>query len=426
MRRGIAAMGAIALTATLAACGGTTTTPASGDAMGSGAMAQSGADANQSAGGTTGELGTLTIWADDTRYPQLLQFAGDFTAATKIGLNVVQKPTADIAKEFITQVPTGNGPDIVVTAHDRLGQLVENGVVATADIAAVKDKFSPASVQGVTYGGQTYGVPYAVESVALVRNNKLTKDTPKTYDEMITSGKAANVERPFVVQAGANGEHDPYHLYAFQTSFGAPVFKQDADGSYTTELGMKGAEGTQFAEWMKAQGAAGVLDLAVTADIAKQLFLDGKTPYIVTGPWNVTAFREAGMDVSVLPIPSAGGKDAQPFVGVQAFFASQKSTNPLLVKQFMDYMSSEAGQQKMFDLGGRVPAMTSVAEKVSDPDLKAFAEVSGKGLPMPAIPAMSAVWKFWGATEGNIVAGKEAPADAWAAMVGNIEKAITK
>ena len=416
MRRGIAIMGAIALSATLAACG-------SADNK----TAMSGkADGAQSAAGTKGELGTITVWADDTRYPQLLEFSKDFTEKTKIGLNVVQKPTADITQEFITQVPTGNGPDVIVTAHDGLGQLVENGVVGTVDLGSAKADLAPAAVQGVTYGGQTYGMPYAVESVALIRNNKLTQDTPATFDDMIASGKATGAERPFVVQAGENGELDPYHVYAFQTSFGAPVFMQEADGSYTDQLGLKGPEGAAFAEWLKAQGGAGILDLSVSADIAKQTFLDGKAPYIVTGPWNTDAFRKAGMDISVLPIPSAGGKEAPPFVGVQAFFPSAKTENGLLVSKFMQYMGTKDVQQKMFDLGGRVPAMTSVAEGISDPDIKGFAEVSGKGVPMPAIPAMSAVWEFWGATEGNIVAGKEAPADGWTAMVSNIENTIKK
>ncbi len=60
-----------------------------------------------------------------------------------------------------------------------------------------------------------------------------------------------------------------------------------------------------------------MLDPAIDGDKAKQAFLDGKAPYMITGPWNTTAFTEAGMDISVLPIPSAGGQPAQPFVGVQ-------------------------------------------------------------------------------------------------------------
>ena len=37
-----------------------------------------------------------------------------------------------------------------------------------------------------------------------------------------------------LIQQGAD-VGDPYHLYPLQTSFGAPVFEQTADGSYTDD-----------------------------------------------------------------------------------------------------------------------------------------------------------------------------------------------
>ena len=111
MRRGIAALGALALVGTLAACGGGA--DQSGDAA-------SGAAEDQS--GTAG-VGTLTIWAADTRYGEMQEFAKDFTAETQIELSVVQKSESDMDQEFITQVPTGKGPDLIVMAHDKLDQL---------------------------------------------------------------------------------------------------------------------------------------------------------------------------------------------------------------------------------------------------------------------------------------------------------------
>ena len=62
---------------------------------------------------------------------------------------------------------------------------------------------------------------------------------------MISSGKTAGKQYPFVIQMGTEG--DPYHFYAFQTSFGAPVFNTNASGEYTSELAMGGSGGTDFA-----------------------------------------------------------------------------------------------------------------------------------------------------------------------------------
>ncbi len=404
MRRGIAALGVFAAVTALAACNnGTTSSSSSSD------------NSNDAAA-------TLTIWADDTRFTQVETIAQDFTAKTGVKVDVVQKSESDMDTEFTTQVPTGNGPDLIVMAHDKLGALVSNGVVAPVDLGEAKSQFADVAVKGVTYNGQTYGVPYAIESVALVRNNALTKDEPKTYDDMIASGKTAGKQYPFVIQMGAEG--DPYHFYGFQTSFGAPVFNMNADGEYTSELAMGGSGGTDYANWLKAQGDAGIISPSITADIAKQAFLDGQAPYMVTGPWNVTAFREAGKDVSVLPIPSAGTQAAQPFVGVQMFYQSAKSANPVAAKQFFNYLATPEAQTQMQKLGGRASAMPSVAEASDDQDIKDFSKVAESGALAPAIPAMGSVWNFWGQTEANIVSGAEAPAEGWATMITNINNAI--
>ena len=405
MRRGIAALGVLAAATALAACNnGTTPSSTSSDSASNDAVA------------------TLTIWADDTRYSQVESLAEDFTAKTSVKVNVVQKSESDMDTEFTTQVPTGNGPDLIVMAHDKLGALVANGVVAPVDLGEAKSQFSDVAVKAVTYNGQTYGVPYAVESVALVRNDALTTDTPTTYDDLISSGKASGVEYPFIIQMGDKG--DPYHFYAFQTSFGAPVFKTNSEGEYTAELAMNGSGGTEFANWLKAQGDAGIVSPSITGDIAKQKFLDGAAAYTVTGPWNVAAFRAAGMKVSVLPVPAAGSQAAQPFVGVQMFYQSAKSANPVAAKQFFNYLATPEAQTEMQKLGGRASAMPSVAQASDDQDIKDFSKVAESGALAPAIPAMGSVWNFWGQTEANIVSGAEAPADGWATMITNINNAI--
>ena len=404
MRRGIAALGVFAAATALAACSGNPT------------------PATNSSENSNETLATLTIWADDTRFAQVQSLAEDFTTSTGVAVNVVQKSEADMDTEFTTQVPTGNGPDLIVMAHDKLGALVANGVVAPVDLGEAKSEFSDVAVKAVTYNGQTYGVPYAVESVALVRNNALTQDTPTTYDDMIASGKKTGVDYPFIIQMGDKG--DPYHFYGFQTSFGAPVFNTNADGEYTSDLAMGATGGTEFATWLKAQGDAGIISPSITGDIAKQAFLDGKAAYTVTGPWNVAAFRDKGMDVSVLSVPAAGSQAAQPFVGVQMFYQSAKSANPVAAKQFFNYLATPEAQEEMQKLGGRASAMPSVAAKSDDQDIKDFSKVAESGALAPSIPAMGAVWNFWGQTEANIVTGTETPAEGWATMVTNINNAI--
>jgi arabinogalactan oligomer/maltooligosaccharide transport system substrate-binding protein len=410
MRRSIPVLAAtLGLALTLTACSGSD----SGDETTTAPSAEEGAE------------GSLTMWVDDTRIDSMRPVVEAFTEESGVDVELVQKATGDIGPDFVAQVPTGEGPDVIVSAHDGLGEWVNNGVVAPVELGEKTADFSESAISAMAYDGQTYGVPISIENIALVRNNALLPDTPAaTFDELVAQAKGAGTEFSVLVQQGE--ESDPYHLYPLQTSFGAPVFEQSADGSYTDTLTLGGEAGHAYAAYLAKLGQEKVLDLSVDGDKAKQAFLDGQAPYIITGPWNTTAFTEAGMDISVLPVPSAGGQPAQPFVGVQGVFISAKSENPVLANELVvNYLTTEEAQTALYEAGGRLPALTAAADKVDDPILQGFNEAGATGAPMPSIPAMSSVWSFWGATEAQIVGGQATdPAAAWDAMVANIQGAI--
>lgn len=369
------------------------------------------------------DAGTVTLWVDSNRFEEMQPIVDSFKEQTGITVDLIEKASDEIGDDFIAQVPTGEGPDMIVSAHDGLGGWVSNGVVAPLELGDAADSFVEVASAAMAYDGQYYGVPLSLENVALVRNNGLIGETEATtFDELIEEGESAGTEYSVLIQQGEGS--DPYHMYPLQTSFGAPVFAQNPDGSYTSELALGGDEGIAFAEYIAALGEDGVLDLAVDGSIAGQAFEDGEAPYIITGPWAIEAFEAAGIDVAVLPVPSAGGEDAQPFVGVQGLFISSNSDNALLANQFAQYLMTEEAQDALYQSSGRSPALQAAADKVDDPIIAGFNEAGANGAPMPAIPEMSAVWSFWGNTEAQIIDGQVGPAEGWASMVDNIQGAI--
>jgi arabinogalactan oligomer/maltooligosaccharide transport system substrate-binding protein len=368
---------------------------------------------------------TLTVWVDADRAPVLKDAAADFTKESGVKVKLVQKDFGKIQDEFIAQVPSGKGPDITIGAHDWLGNFATNGVVQPIELGDKAAEFEDVSIQAMSYEGKTYGLPYAIENIALLRNTALAAEAPTDYDDMVTDGKAAGTEFPFLVQVGP--ESDPYHLYPFQTSFGAPVFGTNADGSYNPE-DLQIGEGTEFAAWLAEQGAAGLLSTSITGDIAKEKFNSGASPYFITGPWNVGPAQEAGIDVAVDPIPSAGGEVAQPFVGVQGFFVSAKSKNTLAANEFLtNFIGTEEVQTALFEKGQRPPALTASFEKAAaDPIVAAFGEVGANGVPQPSIPQMGKVWQFWGVTEAAIIGGEGDATTLWDKMTADIQAAIAE
>ncbi|WP_243229770.1 maltose ABC transporter substrate-binding protein [Microbacterium sp. CIAB417] len=410
-KRGIVAAGAIAMISTLTLAGCST---GGGSDTGSG-------DAEFS--------GEITVWVDADRAEVLEDAAASFTEDTGVEVTLVQKEFGEIRDQFVQQVPTGEGPDIAVGAHDWLGALATNGVVAPVELGDKAGDFEKVAVDAWSYEGQTYGVPYAIENIGLLRNTDLAPEAPTSYDDMIAKGKAAGTEYAFLVGLDPEAS-DPYHLYPFQTSFGAPVFGTNDDGSYNPEDLQIGNEGgVEFANWLAAQGAAGILNTNITGDLAKENFVAGKSPFFLTGPWNVPAAEEAGLNIAVDPIPAAGGQDAQPFAGVQGFFLSSQSENRLAANEFLtNYIGSEEVQTALYEVGGRTPALTSAFEAAveSDPITAGFGEVGANAVPMPSLPEMGAVWEFWGVTEAAIINGSGDPTELWNKMTSDIQAAIQK
>ena len=371
--------------------------------------------------------GSLTVWVDANREPVLKEAAADFAEHSGVKVDLVIKDFSKIQEDFLRQVPTGKGPDITIGAHDWLGNLVNNGVVQPVELGDKSADFQEVAVNAMSYEGKSYGVPYATENLALLRNADLVEQAPETFDQMITAGEESGVEFPFLVQVSEVG--DPFHAYPFQTSFGAPVFGTDEAGAYNADdlqLGNKG--GVEFAKWLAEQGEAGTLKTSIDADIAKEKFASGDSPFLLTGPWNVEAAEAADINLEIDPIPSAGGQDAQPFVAVQGFFVSAKTENLLAATEFLtNYIGTEQVQSELYEVGNRPPANKAAFEAAkSDEMIAAFGEVGESGVPMPNIPEMAAVWEFWGVAEAEIINGKADPAKRWKQMTEDIEKAISK
>ena len=357
---------------------------------------------------------TLTVWVDAERVDALQ--AG-------VAVELIGKDTADIKDDFIQQVPTGEGPDIAMGAHDWLGELSTNGVVAPLELGDSASGYLDVAIEAATYDGTVYMLPYAVENLAVLRNTELVPEAAASFDEMLQAGQDAGLDQPFVVEQGAEG--NPYHLYPFQTAFGAPVFGTNDAGYDATDLQIGGENGEAFATWLGEQGAAGVFNTDIDGDIAKQAFLDGDAAFWLTGPWNVGAAQDSGIDVAIDSVPSPTDQVASPFAGVKGFFLSSESENQVAATDFLvNYLGTEEAQLSLFEAGNILPALSAAADTASsDPIIAGFAEVGTESVPMPAIPEMGSVWEYWGIAQAEVINGAD-PVERWQKLTADVESAI--
>lgn len=368
------------------------------------------------------QAATLTVWADDSRAKPLRDLAAVFEKDRGVQVKIVQKGMGSLRDDFVSQAPTGQGPDLIVGPHDWLGKLVQNGVVAPVDLGTTAAAFPKVALDAMRYEGQTYGLPYAIESVALLRNTALAPERPRTFGDLVATGQRLvrdgkadfPVGLPVDPKAGS-----PYHLYPLQTSFGSSVF----DGG---ELAIDDKGGLEFAAYLRGLAKAKVVSTSLSGEIATNAFREGRVPYLITGPWDAPALAKAGVAFSVEPVPPAGDRPARPFVGVQGFYVSAKSANPILANDFLlNYLATPASQRALHAAGGRPPAMTSVREELrGDLVMTGFAKAALAGEPAPSVPAMDAVWGDWGLSQLAIITGDGDPAKLTKDAAGRIRAKI--
>jgi arabinogalactan oligomer / maltooligosaccharide transport system substrate-binding protein len=372
------------------------------------------ADAEEDAEEVVRADADLVIWADDTRTPVLQPFADDFGDENEVEVAIQEVPFDDIRERLVQAGPAGEGPDIIIGAHDWLGELVENGVVAEVDLAGVEDDLEEVAVQAFTFEGMTYGLPYATENVALFRNTELVPDAPATWEELEET--ALELQEDEVEQGivWPTEPADPYHNYPIVTAYDGYVFGMDDDGTYDpSDLGLDSDGGIAAAEKFGEMVDSGLLSPDITYDLMIDLFGGGDAAFAITGPWAMGDFD--GVDFEVTPIPEVEGGTPQPFVGVQGFMISSFAENELLAQTFLiDYMATDEAQIELFEAGNRPPALISAFDQVADdPDIEAFGEAAADGVPMPAIPEMGSVWDAWTNAYELIYEGELEPEEAF-------------
>ncbi|MFJ8576894.1 extracellular solute-binding protein [Micromonospora sp. NPDC093277] len=360
--------------------------------------------------------GKLVIWADDKRAAALKPFGEEFGKENGVTVEV-QAVSKDLQTNFVTASQQGSGPDVVVGAHDWIGNLVQNGAIDPVQLTAdQKSAFNEVAIKAVTFNGQLYGVPYATENVALIRNTELAPEAPKTIEDLVATGKKLQAEKKaseiLCLQSGQNG--DAYHIYPLYTSGGGNLFGTAANGDYDPkDLGVGKPESIAAFQKIAKLGEKGdgALKRSITPENAISTFTGKKCAFLVSGPWAIADVKKANISYDISPVPGfAGGKEAQPFVGVQSFYVAAKGQNKALAQEFVtNYVTKPELAVALYQAEPRPPALTAAFEQVKgqDPDLAKFQEAGKNGQVLPAIPAMAAIWDPFGKAEAAIIGGAD-------------------
>jgi arabinogalactan oligomer/maltooligosaccharide transport system substrate-binding protein len=311
-----------------------------------------------------------------------------------------------LQQKMILSAPKGEGPDIVAgVPQDRLGELVAAGVLEPLDkyvsSSVVADLQKPA-IEAMTYKGKLFGMPIFGEAVAVLYNKKLLPNgVPTTWDAFVKA--AQSLTKPEQGQFGflANIENQ-YHMHGAYGAFGAYVFK-NTNGVYDVKnvgLANSGANlagqlinDLRFKHKLVPEGMH-------DDNAAQSAFVAGKVAMWQTGPWTLSALRDAkftDFGIGIMPRPTGATNPWRPFVGIQGLVLNSYSKNKQIAADFAKFVISADNQVSYYKAGGRIPVSKKAnAQLANDPVVAGFGKAVANGLPMPNVPEMGQVWGPWG------------------------------
>ena len=351
----------------------------------------------------TNQTPKIVIWADADRVPAVTQVANAWAASKGVTVQVVQKQSGPIRQEVST-VAVDTAPDVIVGAHDWVGELSGNGsIIPLSPSAATKKQFPAYALNAFSYGTaikKLYGAPVALENIALVTNTKLGK-VPTSFVDLekraLAAKKKMKTQVGIAVQQGATG--DAYHMYPFFSGLGGYVFGANKAGNLDpSDIGVANPKFLRNAPLIDKWNKEGLIRSQVNDSIAKDLFLKGRVAYYLTGPWFLADIRKSGVKYAISAFPQiVPGIKSVPFLGVQGYmvtkYSSAHGVESLAKDLVANYMMQAGAQTTLALANDRSPANLKALARVKDKDLKAFGAASSGGVPMPNIPQMASVWQ---------------------------------
>ena len=344
---------------------------------------------------------SLTIWINgDKGHQGIREIAALFTQNTGVPVSV---ETPDGAPDkFFQAARAGKGPDVMIWAHDRLGEWADAGLLLPVDAdPAFTNRIFPKALQAFTHRGRLWGYPIAMESPGLIYNKALVReeDVPASLPD------CARLPLPDGCSPILWDYGNTYFTFAFLAANGATIFPQLPDGSYDvsrTDVDSPGAVAALGA--IVALIRDGTLPRSLTYSVAEARMNEGRLAMFVSGPFAWANLRASGIDFGVTLIPGFGGRPARPFVGVVGAMFNRASPNLDLAREFLEnYLITPRGLDAMdrcVPLG--VPALRAAADaKADDPLVAGTLRNVEVGLLMPNIPRMG---RFWSAMESALSA----------------------
>lgn len=296
-------------------------------------------------------------------------------------------------QSFLQAANSSKGPDLVFgITHNNLGTFEQAGLLAEVpkDLVNRDDYVNNSVWDAVSYDGKAYGVPISMETYALFYNKDKVKEIPKTMEELVNQAKAYG---PSGFQFSMN---EFYYGAAFVQSYGGYIFGGEKGNTKVDDIGLANDGAIKAYKFLQDLVQKDkFMPADITSDIANSSFKTGDAIFYIGGPWDISGFKEAGVNFGVVKLPKINGVEAKTLMGVQAGFVSSKSPIQEDAWSLMKYLANNTGE-RLYKIGNRMPVIKNELNKdeiKNNEFTQGFIAQTNSAVPIPNVPEIESIWK---------------------------------
>lgn len=293
-------------------------------------------------------------------------------------------------------------PDIILIDNAQTGELASASLITPLTLSPTTSReLSSIAINSFKYGEALYGVPMQRQNVALVTNATMIPTAPTTFKKLSNMALKAVADGvatvPFAVPQGLDG--DAYTTYPLFSGLGGFIYGTNAFGAVNTaKVGINNKKFRKNQAQIDAWNSTGLLNSALTADEARAAFLEGKSPFWITGPEDISNLKLVNFRYRISMVPSiVEGVNTSPFMKSIGFavttFASAHKVLPASRDLVTNLNTTKKAQTTFYSKSPYVglPAHTAAAAASPDRVLLAFGSAAIGATPYPNVAE-------WGST----------------------------
>ncbi|MFO0760181.1 MAG: extracellular solute-binding protein [Byssovorax sp.] len=287
------------------------------------------------------------------------------------------------ASKLAAAIPIGDGPDLFIDVHGRLGDYRFRKLVAPAGDALEAGVFTAPAVDAVTQAGAPYAVPLSQKCLALFVNTDLVNEVPADLEGIgELAGKLPQGVVPLVYEA-----QGVYGLSALFSAFGGRLL--DAEDHY----GFVGPPAEQTVLLARSLIEKKAIPEDIDGALVTNLFRSGQAAFAISGPW-LTADLGDKVHYRVAPLPKvrATGQPMRPLLTVESVMLSPEGAKRAEVRELARFLASPEAARIRASFGPTPSARKDVTLGAPGSAVAVFAEQAETAIPMPSSRAMNAVW----------------------------------